>query len=163
MQSLFRGKSDENRIRYKKRRNICVSLLIQAKRKHYKDLNKADVNDDEKIWKRVKPLFGNKIKGNPNITLVEGNYIMTDDLIIFRGFVNQIFVFVWVHYMLNYMFHGIVVPYNVLWYLPDNVLLYLALIRPVFFWCWSYCQAKLNQNNNQKSKTRGASRMKIFL
>ena len=88
---------------------------------------------------------------------------MTDDLIIFRGFVNQIFVFVWVHYMLNYMFHGIVVPYNVLWYLPDNVLWYWALIRPVFFWYWSYCQAKLNQNNNQNSKTRGASRMKIFL
>ena len=26
-----------------------------------------------------------------------------------------------------------IVPYNVLLYLPDNVLLYLALIRPVFF------------------------------
>ena len=93
MQSLFRGKSDENRIRYKKRRNICVSLLIQAKRKHYKDLNKADVNDDEKIWKRVKPLFGNKIKGNPNITLVEGNYIMTDDLNHFPWFRKSNFCF----------------------------------------------------------------------
>ena len=26
-----------------------------------------------------------------------------------------------------------IVPYNVLLYLPDNVLLYLALIRPVLF------------------------------
>ena len=68
--------------------NICVSLHRQAKRKHSNDLNKADATGNEKIWKRVKLLLGNKIKGNPNITLVEGNYIMTDDLIIFRGFVN---------------------------------------------------------------------------
>ena len=55
-----------------------------------------------------------------------------------------------------------IVPYNVLLYLPNNLLLYLALIRPLFFWYSSYCQAKLNQNNNQKNKTRGATRMKIF-
>ena len=72
-------RSDENRNRYKKQRNICVSLLRKAKRKHYKDLNKADITDNKKIWKRVKPLFGNKIKGNPNITLVEGNDLITDD------------------------------------------------------------------------------------
>ena len=72
-------RSDENRIRYKKQRNICVLLLRKAKRKHYKDLNKADITDNKKIWKRVKLLFGNKIKGNPNITLVEGNDLITDD------------------------------------------------------------------------------------
>ena len=60
---------DENRIRYKKQRNICVSLLRKAKRKHFKDLSIADVTDN-KFWKRVKPLFGNKIKGLPNILLV---------------------------------------------------------------------------------------------
>ena len=72
-------RSGENRIRYKNQRNICVSLLRKAKRKHYKDLSKADVTDNKKTWKRVKPLFGNKIKGNPNITLVEGNDLITDD------------------------------------------------------------------------------------
>ena len=72
-------RSGENRIRYKNQRNICVSLLRKAKRKHYKDLSKADVTDNKKTWKIVKPLFGNKIKGNPNITLVEGNDLITDD------------------------------------------------------------------------------------
>ena len=72
-------RSDENRIRYKNQRNICVSLLRKAKRKHIKDLSKADVTDNKKTRKRVKPLFGNKIKGNPNITLVEGNDLITDD------------------------------------------------------------------------------------
>ena len=57
-------RSDENRIMYKKQRNICVSLLRKAKTKHYEDLRLADVTNNKKFWKRVKPLFGNKIKGN---------------------------------------------------------------------------------------------------
>ena len=72
-------RSDENRIRYKKQRNICVSLLRKAKRKHYEDLSIADVTDNKKFWKRVKSLFGNKIKGNPNIALVENNDLITDE------------------------------------------------------------------------------------
>ena len=63
---------DENRTKYKKQRNICVSLLKKAKRKHYEDLSIADVTDNKKFWKRVKPLLRNKIKRNPNIILVEG-------------------------------------------------------------------------------------------
>ena len=39
---------DENRIIYKKQRNICVSLL-KAKRKHYEDLSIADVTDSKKV------------------------------------------------------------------------------------------------------------------
>ena len=78
--------SDENRIRYKKQRNICVLLLRKTKSKHYKDLSKADVTDNKKIWKRVKPLLGNKIKGNPNTTLVEGNNLITDEKLVSRGF-----------------------------------------------------------------------------
>ena len=34
-------RSDENRIRYKKQRNICASLLRKAKRKQYEDLSIA--------------------------------------------------------------------------------------------------------------------------
>lgn len=41
-----------------------ISLLRKAKRKHYKDPSTADVTDDNGLWKRVKSLFGNKIKGN---------------------------------------------------------------------------------------------------
>ena len=70
---------NENRIRYKKQRNICVSLLKKAKRKHFKDLSIADVTDNKNFWKRVKPLFGNKIKGNPNIALVESNDLIADE------------------------------------------------------------------------------------
>ena len=72
-------RSDENRIRYRKQRNICVSLLRKAKRKHFEDLSIADVTDNKKFWKRVKPLFENQIKGNPNIALVESNDLITDE------------------------------------------------------------------------------------
>ena len=72
-------RSDENRIRYKKQRNICVSLVRKPKRKHYEDLSIADAADNKKFWKRVKPLFGNKIEGNPNIALVENNDLITDE------------------------------------------------------------------------------------
>ena len=51
----------------------------KAKWKHYEDLIIADVTDNKKFWKRVKPLFGNKIKGNPNIALVESNEWITDE------------------------------------------------------------------------------------
>ena len=81
-------RSDENRIRYKKQRNICVSLLRKAKRKHFEDLSIADVTDNKKFWKRVKPLFGNKIKGNPNIALVESNDLITDEKSLAETFNN---------------------------------------------------------------------------
>ena len=72
-------RSDENRIGYKKQRNICVSLLRKTKRKHFEDLSIADVTDNKNFWKIVKTLFGNKIKGNPNIVLVESNDLITDE------------------------------------------------------------------------------------
>ena len=71
-------RSDENGIMYKKQRNICVSLLRKAKKKHYEDLRLADVTDNKKFWKRVKSLFGNKIKGNSNIVLVESKDLIID-------------------------------------------------------------------------------------
>ena len=56
-------RSDENRIRYKKQRNICVSLLRKAKRKHFEDLSIADVTDNKKFRKRVKSFLEIKSKG----------------------------------------------------------------------------------------------------
>ena len=73
----LKGRLDENSLRYKKQVN-CVSLLSKAKRKHYENLSIADATDNKKFWKRVKPLFGNKIKGNPNIALVEGGDLITE-------------------------------------------------------------------------------------
>ena len=79
-------RSDKNRSRYKKQRTICVLLLRKAKRKHSEDLSIVDVTDSKKFWKRVKPLFGKKINGNPNITLVEGNNLITNEISLAENF-----------------------------------------------------------------------------
>ena len=38
----------------------------------------SDINDN-KFWKNVKPIFGNKNKGNKTIVLKEGNEMIPDD------------------------------------------------------------------------------------
>ena len=62
-----------------KQRTLCVTLLKKAKKKYYKDLKLFDINDNEKFWKKVKPLFDEEVKGNNAITLVEGNKLITDN------------------------------------------------------------------------------------
>ena len=61
-----------------KQRTLCVTLLKKAKKKYYKDLKLFGINDNEKFWKKVKPLFDEEIKGNNAITLAEGNKLITD-------------------------------------------------------------------------------------
>ena len=39
----------------------------------------SDINDNKKFWKNVKPILGNKNKGNKTITLEERNEVITDD------------------------------------------------------------------------------------
>ena len=39
----------------------------------------SDINDNKKFWKNVKPIYGNKNKGNKTIALDEGNQMITDD------------------------------------------------------------------------------------
>ena len=72
-------------------KNICGSLLRKAKRNYCEDLSIAGVTDNKKFWKRVKHLFVNKIKGNPNVTLVEGNILIADEKLLAETF-NGYFV-----------------------------------------------------------------------
>ena len=46
---------------------------------YYTDLKKSDINDNQKFWINVKPIFGNKNKGNKTVTSEEGNEMITDD------------------------------------------------------------------------------------
>ena len=43
-----------------------------------------DINNNKKLysvkmWKYVNPVFGNKVKGNKTVTLVEGNAVIIND------------------------------------------------------------------------------------
>ena len=52
-------KTHESRLRYNKQRNLCVTLLRKAKKKYCTDLKMSDITDN-KFWKNIKPIFGNK-------------------------------------------------------------------------------------------------------
>ena len=57
----------------------CVTLLRKAKKKYYTDLKMSDIIDSKKFRKNLKPIFGNKNKGNKIMTLVEGNEVITNE------------------------------------------------------------------------------------
>ena len=69
----------ESRLRYNKQRNICVTLLRKAKKKNCNDLKMSDINGKKKFWKNVKPIFGNKNKGNKTVH-EEGNELINGKL-----------------------------------------------------------------------------------
>ena len=81
----------ESRLRYNKQRNLCETLLRKAKKNYYTDLKMSDINGNKKFWKNVKPIFGNKNKGNKTIALEEGNEVITDDGKLAQTF-NEYFV-----------------------------------------------------------------------
>ena len=68
----------ESRLRYNRQRNLCVTLLRKAKKKYCTDLKMSDITDN-KFWKNIKPIFGNKNQGNKTIALEEGKEVITDD------------------------------------------------------------------------------------
>ena len=58
----------------------------------------SDINESQKFWKNVKPIFGNKVKGNKTITLIETNKVknllkllMNILLILFQASVSLLF------------------------------------------------------------------------
>ena len=68
------------RTKYKKQRNICVSLVKKAKQNYYENLDLKDINDNKKFWATVKPLFSNKIKSAENIFLDESGEIIRNEV-----------------------------------------------------------------------------------
>ena len=63
-------RTDISREEYKKQRNLCVSLLKQAKKDHFANLDIKSVTDNKKFWQTVKPLFSNKVKAKTVIKSV---------------------------------------------------------------------------------------------
>ena len=76
---FLKNRSEENKINYNKRRNLCVTLLRKTKREYYQNLSVEDVCDNKKFWKVVKPLLSNKIISSEKITLLEGTKILRND------------------------------------------------------------------------------------
>ena len=58
---FLQKRSEENRIRYTKQRNVFVSLLRKTKKRYYENLNEKSVVDNKLFWKTVKPLLSDKV------------------------------------------------------------------------------------------------------
>ena len=80
MRNKFLNKKTlEFRAKYNKQRNNCVSLIKKAKRNYHKNLDLKDIDDNNKFWTTVKPLFSNKIKSAENIYLDESEEIIRNE------------------------------------------------------------------------------------
>ena len=68
---FLHSKSDLDRKAYNKQRNICVTLIRQEKKNFYSNLNMRHATDNKMFWKKVRPLFTDKIQTKSKITLIE--------------------------------------------------------------------------------------------
>ena len=66
--------------KYKDQRNLVVKLNIQAKRQFFMSIQSKTIDNDEKFWKTVKPLFSNKNPMSEKITLIEDARILSNDV-----------------------------------------------------------------------------------
>ena len=54
--SFLKNRTEENKVRYIKQRNLCVTLL-QKVREYFDNLNEKNICDKKKFWKVVKSDF----------------------------------------------------------------------------------------------------------
>ena len=54
---FLKDRSEENKKKYSKQRNYCVSLLRKSKSNYFGNLNDKNINDNKTFWKTVKPFL----------------------------------------------------------------------------------------------------------
>ena len=69
-----------NESRYKQQRNYCVNLTRKVKRDYYTNLDIKKVTDNRKFWSTLKPCFSDKSIFKKNITLIEKDIIISEDV-----------------------------------------------------------------------------------
>ncbi len=74
----LKNNTTKNKLEYKKQRNYCVKLFKNEKKKYYENLDTNVIVDNKKFWQNIKPSFTDKTKNTQNITLVEGDLIISD-------------------------------------------------------------------------------------
>jgi len=74
-----KSKTTENKVNYKKQRNLCTNLLKRVKTSYFERLNPSKISDNKNFWKNVKPLFSGKSASSDCISLIEDNKIVSSD------------------------------------------------------------------------------------
>ena len=74
---FLRERTNESKITYNKKRNICVSLLRKTKRDYFANLDTKIMKDNRKFWKTVNPLFSEKSYSKESISLINKDGLVT--------------------------------------------------------------------------------------
>ena len=72
-------KTDDCLQSFERHRNFC-NRLYKREKKFYSNLNLKNITYNKKFWKNIKPVFSNKGISKTEITLVEGEKIIFNDL-----------------------------------------------------------------------------------
>ena len=64
-------KSDFDRKAYNTQRNLCVSLIRQAKKQFFSNLNTNVVTENKTFWETLKSFLTDKVKTKSKTTLIE--------------------------------------------------------------------------------------------
>ena len=67
----LKKRTDGNRIRYKKQKNICGKLYKKERKKYYSNIELNNFTDNKTFWRTVKPLISYKGVQSSRITLVD--------------------------------------------------------------------------------------------
>ena len=64
-------KSDIGRKAYNTQQNLCISLIRQANKQFFSNLNTNIVTENKTFWKTLKQFLTDKVKTKSKITLIE--------------------------------------------------------------------------------------------
>ena len=101
LRNLFlKTKTRVSKMKYDKQRKVCVSIIRNAERSYYENLDLKDITNSKKVWATVKPLFSNKIKSTEYVKLEENGKILSNDQEIEEIF-NESFVNIVPNFSIN--------------------------------------------------------------
>ena len=73
---LLKDQNKENKRRYEKQRNYCVSLIRKMKKDNYSNLGIKKVTYSKTFWKTIKPFLSDKIMSTEKITLIDNGEVV---------------------------------------------------------------------------------------
>ena len=65
----LKQRTETNKVAYNQQRNKCVSILKKIKRSYFESFDVKFVKDNKKFWKKISPLFSNKINQKKRLDL----------------------------------------------------------------------------------------------
>ena len=77
--NFLKDRSEENKRKYSKQHNYCVSLLRKSKSDYFGNLNEKNISDNKTFWKTIKPFLSDKITSTQKTTLIDKEEIIIGD------------------------------------------------------------------------------------